>query len=131
MLKKMLTVFAAVAILVTFTACSSVEFATSLNDQRLTASTELTSLGHVNGEIWGIYLFDIALVTGSAANPGSMTCFNNTVRVDNAVKMLTRQAARNLDGCSAVVDLRSTRTSTWLFPLLWVRSVQVSGNAVK
>ncbi len=131
MLKKMLVVFAAVAAVFAFSACSSVEFATTLNDQRLTESTNLTSLGHVNGEIWGIYLFDIALVTGSAANPGSMTCFNNTVRVDNAVKMLTRQAARNLDGCSAVVDLRSTRTSTWLFPLLWVRSVQVSGNAVK
>lgn len=131
MLKKMLVVFVAVAAVITFSACSSMEYATTLNDQRLTASHELTSLGHVNGEIWGIYLFDIALVTGSASSPGSMTCFTDTVRVDNAVKMLTTQAAKNLDACSAIVDLRSVRSSTWLFPVLWIKSVQVSGNAVK
>lgn len=131
MLKKMLFVLASAAVVFAMSACSSVEYATTLNDQRLTASAELTSLGHVNGEIWGLYLFDIAILTGSATRPGNMVCFNDTVRVDNAVKMLTAQAARNLDSCAAILDLRSERSSTWIFPLFWINSVQVSGNAVK
>ncbi|MBR2365165.1 MAG: hypothetical protein IKA79_08175 [Lentisphaeria bacterium] len=131
MLKKMMFALVAAAAVFTFSACSSVEYATTLNDQRLSASPELTSLGHVNGEIWGIYLFDIALVTGSSDRPGNMVCFSDTVRVDNAVKMLTAQAARNLDSSAAILDLRSTRKTIWLFPLLFLNSVQVSGNAVK
>ena len=132
MLKKMMVVFAAAAAVFTFSACSSVEYATTLNDLRLTPSSELTSLGHVNGEIWGLYLFDIALVTGSATKPGNMTPFNDTVRVDNAVNMLTSQAKIHMDGCTAVVDIQSNRSSFWILPpLSWINSVQVSGNAVK
>ncbi|MBP5182397.1 MAG: hypothetical protein J6331_05160 [Lentisphaeria bacterium] len=131
MLKKMVFVLAAAAAVFTFSACSSVEYATTLNDQRLTASPELTSLGHVNGEIWGLYLFDIALLSGSSVRPGSMVCFNDTVRVDNTVKMVTAEAAKNLDSCSAILDMRSQRDSVWIFPFLWIKSVQVSGNAVK
>lgn len=132
MLKKMILVLAAAAAVFTFTACSSVQYATTLNDQRLTASTELTSLGHVNAEIWGLYIFDIAILTGSATRPGNMIGFNDTVRVDNAVKMLTAQTARNLDSCAAIVDMQSRRSSFWILPpLFWINSVQVSGNAVK
>ena len=131
MLKKTLFVLAAAAAVFAFSACSSMEYATTLNDQRLTVSPELTSLGHVNGEIWGLYLFDIALLTGSSVRPGSMVCFNDTVRVDNVVKMVTAEAGKNLDSCSAILDMRSQRDSFWIFPFLWIKSVQVSGNAVK
>ncbi|MBO4305315.1 MAG: hypothetical protein J6A21_12090 [Lentisphaeria bacterium] len=131
MLKKTLFVLAAAAAVFAFSACSSMEYATTLNDQRLTVSPELTSLGHVNGEIWGLYLFDIALLTGSSVRPGSMVCFNDTVRVDNVVKMVTAESAKNLDSCTAILDMRSERNSFWIFPLLWIKSVQVSGNAVK
>ena len=131
MWKKSLFVLAAAAAVFAFSACSSMEYATTLNDQRLTASPELTSLGHVNGEIWGLYLFDIALLSGSSVRPGSMVCFNDTVRVDNVVKMVTAEAGKNLDSCAAVLDMRSQRDSFWIFPFLWIKSVQVSGNAVK
>lgn len=132
MLKKMMIVFVAVAAVFTFSACSSVEYATTLNDLRLTSSPELTSLGHVNGEIWGLYLFDIAIITGSARKPGNITCFNDTVRVDNAVKMLTAQTKIHMDGCTAITDMQSARSTVWILPpLFWINSVQVSGNAVK
>ena len=85
----------------------------------------------MNAEIWGIYLFNLPLFSGSSKQPGRCAVFTDTVRVDNAVSMLTRKAAN--DEATTITDLSSERTSCWLpfFLVLWYNEVQVSGNAIR
>ena len=119
----------AVTLSVLFTACSSVTTGTNLHDMKLSESNELQTIAHLNGDVWGIYLFGILpLFTGSTATPGSCAVFKDTVRLDNAVSMLSRKAAA-LEA-TRVTDLSSATSSTWLF-LISMKSVQVSGNALK
>ncbi len=132
MLKKILIVMAAATLAAGFTACSSVQVATTLNGQKLTEVDTAQTMGHLNGDIWGIYLFNLPLFTGSSAQTGRCAIFKDTVQTDDAVKMLTREAKQKLDS-TKLVDLTSNRTSTWIFPLLifWYEDVQVSANAIR
>ena len=131
MFKKMMTAMVCAAGLLALSACSSVQISTTLNDQRLTTG-EGASMGHINGEIWGVYLFNIPLVSGSSSKPGNPVFFTDTVKVDNTVAMLTKKSSEFFES-SAVIDLVSRRSSTWLFPflILWVDSVQASANVIK
>lgn len=129
MMKKVFAAAMAVTLSVLFTACSSVTTGTNLHDMKLSESNELQTIAHLNGDVWGIYLFGILpLFTGSTATPGSCAVFKDTVRLDNAVSMLSRKAAA-LEA-TRVTDLSSATSSTWLF-LISMKSVQVSGNALK
>lgn len=129
MMKKVFAAAMAVTLSVLFTACSSVTTGTNLHDMKLSESNELQTIAHLNGDVWGIYLFGILpLFTGSSATPGSCAVFKDTVRLDNAVSMLSRKAAA-LEA-TRVTDLSSATSSTWLF-LISMKSVQVSGNALK
>ena len=129
MMKKVFAAAMAVTLSVLFTACSSVTTGTNLHDMKLSESNDLQTIAHLNGDVWGIYLFGILpLFTGSTATPGSCAVFKDTVRLDNAVSMLSRKAA-NLEA-TRVTDLSSATSSTWLF-LISMKSVQVSGNALK
>lgn len=129
MMKKVFAAAMAVTLSVLFTACSSVTTGTNLHDMKLSESNDLQTIAHLNGDVWGIYLFGILpLFTGSTATPGSCAVFKDTVRLDNAVSMLTKKAAA-LDA-SRVTDLSSATSSAWLF-LISMKSVQVSGNALK
>ncbi len=128
-MKKVFAAAMAVTLSVLFTACSSVTTGTNLHDMKLSESNELQTIAHLNGDVWGIYLFGILpLFTGSTATPGSCAVFKDTVRLDNAVSMLSRKAAA-LEA-TRVTDLSSATSSTWLF-LISMKSVQVSGNALK
>lgn len=128
-MKKVFAAAMAVTLSVLFTACSSVTTGTNLHDMKLSESNELQTIAHLNGDVWGIYLFGILpLFTGSSATPGSCAVFKDTVRLDNAVSMLSRKAAA-LEA-TRVTDLSSATSSTWLF-LISMKSVQVSGNALK
>lgn len=128
-MKKVFAAAMAVTLSVLFTACSSVTTGTNLHDMKLSESNDLQTIAHLNGDVWGIYLFGILpLFTGSTATPGSCAVFKDTVRLDNAVSMLTKKAAA-LDA-SRVTDLSSATSSAWLF-LISMKSVQVSGNALK
>lgn len=131
MFKKMMTLMVCAAGLLALTACSSVQISTTLNDQRLTTG-EGASMGHINAEIWGVYLFNIPLVTGSSTKPGNPVFFTDTVKVDSTIAMLTKKSGEFFES-SAVIDLASRRSSTWLFPflILWVDSVQASANVIK
>ena len=113
------------------TACSSIEMATTFNNQKITEAQNAVCVEHLNAEIWGIYLFNLPLFSGSSKQPGRCAVFTDTVHVDNAVAMLTRKAAT--DEATTITDLSSERTSTWLpiFLVLWYREVQVSGNAIR
>ena len=130
-MKKVLAVLAAVAVTAVMTACSSIEFATTFNNQKITEAPNAVCVEHLNADIWGIYLFNLPLFSGSSKQPGRCAVFTDTVRVDNAVSILTRKATE--DGANTVVDLSSERTGCWLpfFLVLWYYDVQVSGNAIK
>ena len=96
---------------------------------KLSDSDVTTVPVHLNGEIWGIYLFGLLpLMARSSTSPGATTMFKDTVRIDNAVSMLTKRA-KEMDA-NRVNDLSTTRSSMWLF-LFSYKAVQVSGNALK
>ena len=132
MFRKIMISAAAAAAALAFTACSSIQVATTLNNEKITTVENATSLAHLNGEIWGIYLFSIPLFSGSSTQPGKCAIFTDTVQIDNAVSMVTKKAAAEFEA-TTVENLTSERTSTWIFPFLviWYNSVQVSGNAIR
>lgn len=132
MLKKILVATAAVCVAVTFSACSSIEVGTTLNGQKLTDVDTVNTLGHVNADIWGIYLFNFPLFTGSSAQTGRCAVFRDTVTIDNGVSLLTREAGNKLEA-TKVINVQSERSSAWIFPLLifWYKDVQVSGNGIR
>ena len=130
-MKKMMAVLAAAAVTAVMTACSSIEVATTFKNQKNTEAPNAVCVAHLNAEIWGIYLFNLPLFSGSSKQPGRCAVFTDTVRVDNAVSMLTKKAAK--DDATTIADLSSERTSCWLpiFLVLWYNEVQVSGNAIR
>lgn len=130
-MKKILAVLVTVAAAAVLSACSSIEVATTFNNQKITDAPNAVCVAHLNAEIWGIYLFNLPLFSGSSKQPGRCAVFTDTVRVDNAVSMLTRKASA--EDAVAVADLSSERTSCWLpfFLVLWYNEVQVSGNAMR
>ena len=130
-MKKMLAVLATAAVAAVMTACSSIEVATTFNNVKITDSPNAACVAHLNADIWGIYLFNLPLFSGSSKQPGRCAIFTDTVRVDNAVSMLTKKAAS--EDATTVADLTSQRTSCWLpiFLVLWYNEVQASGNAIR
>ena len=130
-MKKILAALVTVSAAVVMSACSSIEVATTFNNQKITPVQNAVCVEHLNADIWGIYLFNLPLFSGSSKQPGRCAVFTDTVQVDNAVSMLTRKATD--DGANTIVDLSSERTGCWLpiFLVLWYYDVQVSGTAIK
>ena len=130
-MKKILAALVTVSAAVLMSACSSVEVATTFNNQKITPVQNAVCVEHLNADIWGIYLFNLPLFTGSSKQPGRCAVFTDTVHVDNAVSMLTRKATE--DGANTIVNLTSERTGCWIpiLLVLWYYDVQVSGNAIK
>ena len=65
-MKKMLAVLVTVSVAVLMSACSSVEVATTFNNQKITPVQNAVCVEHLNADIWGIYLFNLPLFTGSS-----------------------------------------------------------------
>ena len=130
-MKKMLAVLATAAVAAVMTACSSIEVATTFNNVKIADTPNAASVALLNADIWGIYLFNLPLFSGSSKQPGRCAIFTDTVRVDNAVAMLTKKAAA--EDATTITDLSSERTTCWLpiFLVLWYNDVQVSGNAIR
>ena len=130
-MKKMLAVLVTVSAAVLMSACSSVEVATTFNNQKITEAQNAVCVEHLNADIWGIYLFNLPLFSGSSKQPGRCAVFTDTVRVDNAVAMLTKKAAT--EDATTITDLSSERTSCWIpiFLVIWYKDVQASGNAIR
>ena len=127
MMKKLACLAAAFAL----SACSSFEMATNTNGVKFTTG-EAETLGHVNADIWGVYVFGLPVISGSSVEPGKCVVFSDTVDTSNAISFLTRNTRRKLNA-SAITDVQSERTTGWLVPTLFFfyRDIQVSGNAVK
>lgn len=129
MLKKTIMILAAAAMVAGFTACSSVETAPQLNNLNLTTSANTTPIAHLNGQVWGVYFLNLLPVfTGNTAKVGQCVVFKDTVKVENAVRMVTKKA-KTLDA-TTMTDLTSLKSNFWIFPFT-VKTIDVSGNAVK
>ncbi len=131
MIKKIVASLMAVGILVSITACSSIETGSALNGVKLSPNENEKPIAHLYGKIWGVYFFGVLpMFSGSSSRPGNCAVFSDTVQVDNAVRMITKKAGKDLNA-ARLLDLQSsTSTFIFLFPFS-VRCVEVSGNAVE
>lgn len=131
--RKLLVAGTILALASLVSGCASVDIATRLNGQQLTAQGD-TPIAHLNANNWGIYWFPIIpLITGNTRNPGMVSVFEDNVTVKDVVDMTT---ARSMTlGATKLTDLQSSTTSVLVFPippfLLWYKAVQVSGNAIR
>lgn len=132
MIKKLIAAVAAIAVAAGIVGCSSVETATTLHKQKLSESSNMETLAHLNGDIWGIYFFNLPLFSGKAGTPGTCIAFTDTVTTDNVVAMITKKASKDF-GSTNVIDVQTNRSSSWIFPLivLWYKDIQVSGTVCK
>jgi len=132
-MKKLMLIAAAVAALVLIQGCASTQIAkdNDLSGQKISDESGVNNVAHVYGTNWGLYCCSIPLISGSTDKVGSIAWGQDTVNVASVVKMVTGKA-QNLGGTSTL-DLTSTTSSFWIFPtfVLFIRSVEVSGNAVK
>ncbi len=132
MVKRLSLVLTLAAVGALVTGCGSVTVTRQLNGQKLTSDTA-TPIAHVNGSTWGLYFLPMfPLITGDAVT-GKTVFINDTVTLDNAVNAVTAKS-KSL-GATATTDLVSSQSSIWIpIPPLfftWIKSVEVSGNAVK
>ncbi len=129
-MKKLMGLMMGALAVFVISGCSSVQVATKLNDQKLTLAGN-TDVAHVNGNTWGLYLLSFPLLTGSTEKPDKMVIGEDSVNVSSVVDMVT--ARSKALGGKNVVDLTSSSSSFWIAPLfvLFIKSVEVSGNSVK
>ena len=132
MFKKILFAVALFATVAMTSACSSVQLGTDVNDMKLTAEANYETMGHINVDIWGVYIFNFPIFTGSSRVDGECRIFEDTVTAGNAVQFLTKYAKAKYKS-QVITDLQTERTSTWLFPTVFffVKSVQASGNVLR
>ena len=122
-------------LVLSLSACAVVNVATvdQLNEQQLAPDT--TAVAHIQARNWGWYLFNfIPLVSGNLNSPGFPqfpAFFRNNVEVELVVDLVTAKS-REL-GATMTTDLQSNDYSRWrpLTLVLWLRDIEVSGNAVK
>ena len=77
----------------------------------------------------GFYLFGVVpLVSGSTVHPGGSTLFNNTVTLENNLRLLEAEAAKKgpfvLDSISSVED----SSSAWSFGIVSRKTVTTSAS---
>ncbi len=132
MLKKMLLTAICIATAMSFTACSSVEMGTDLHDLKLTTDTKYESAAHMNVDIWGIYIFDFPIFTGSSREIGKCCVFQDTVTTNDATLLLTG-AAKAKFRASALADMQTARRTKWIWQSLFFfyKEVQASANVLK
>ena len=132
MFKKILFCSALIAAIAMTSACSSVRLGTDVNDVKLTTDANYETMGHINVDIWGIYVFNFPLFTGSSRIDGECRMFEDTVTPGNAVQLLTKYAKARYKA-QIVTDLQTETTSTWIVPsaFFFYKSVQASGNVLR
>ena len=131
MMKKLACLAVCVLSAIGISACSSFEMATNTNGVKFTTG-EAETLGHVNADIWGVYVFGLPVISGSSVQPGRCVVFSDTVDTANAISFLTLNAKRRLNA-TTITDVQTERTTGWLVPTVFFfyRDIQVSGNVLK
>lgn len=123
---KTLAMVAVIALIAT--GCASISTAKKFNGEKLSTS-QAQDVVHINGQNWGLYLLWIPILTGSTDNVGDMTFGKDTVNLEKVVDMTTAKAKE--EGCTKFVDMGSSVGSAYIFPVFFLKSVQVSGNGLK
>ena len=131
MMKKLACLAVCVLSAIGLSACSSFEIGTNTNDVKFTTA-EAETLGHVNADIWGVYVFGLPVISGSSVQPGRCVVFSDTVDTANAISFLTYNARKRLNA-TTITDVQTERTTGWLLPTVFFfyRDIQVSGNVLK
>jgi uncharacterized protein YbjQ (UPF0145 family) len=132
MTRILVSLFAAMALAVAFTGCSTVRTTQKFNDLKLTVSPKDQTIAHINTQVYGAYLFNaFPIFSGGPNDTGKTAAFRDTVTMDNGMYLLTKTAREA--GANRVIDVESHYSSTWvpLGLIFWVREIQVSGTAVK
>ena len=131
MMKKLACLAVCVLSAIGLSACSSFEIATNTNNVKLAAG-DVETRGHVNADIWGIYVFGLPVISGSSVEPGKCVVFSDTVDTSNAISFLTHNTQKKLNA-KTIVDVTSERTTGWLVPTVFFfyRDIQVSGTVLK
>lgn len=128
-MKRLMLFAAAVVTLALVQGCSSIQTADEMNGQKIAVSG--ANVAHVNGSAWGLYCLSIPLMSGDTGKIGSMAWGKDTVNV-NAVTSMVTEKSKTL-GATSTLDLQSSTSSFWIMPtfVLFIKTVEVSGNAVK
>ena len=132
---KSLKIMAVAALLGTsslLSSCASFSSASgeSLSGQAI-ASNGMKPVAHVNGCIYGFYLFGVVPLASGDPKTGEADFFADNATLAKTVDMLSSKS-RDL-GSSAVLDMDSRILSRGAYSLwiVWYREAQVSGNAVR
>lgn len=126
-MRKLMLLVATVSTAALFCGCASVNVTNGddLNGQKLAGSG--SSVAHLQAENWGFYFFMIPLITGDADNPGKTVFFQDTVKVSDAIRMVTAKSNElKAKGTYNIVTKNST--NPWW---IGVKEIRVSANAVK
>ena len=132
MMKKLACLAACAISAVALSACSSFEIGATTNGVKFSTDSNVETLGHVNADIWGVYVFGLPVISGSSVEPGKCVVFSDTVDTSNAISFLTRNARKKLNA-TTITDVQTERTTGWLVPTVFFfyRDIQVSGNVLK
>ena len=111
--------------------CTSLESAPKFNGLPVSELAGEPPVTHLNVKMTGFYLFHfIPIATGSVGSVGKWAIFKDTVKVEHAVSVLTREA-RTQFNCTRIYDLQS-QTGGSFVPLLYTfKTVEVSATAAK
>ena len=125
---KKLTFLAAILAVVLMSGCTSMQVANRFNGLPVSESASMPPKAHVNVTMTGFYLFHfIPIATGSVGSVDKWAIFKDTVSVENAVSVLTREARTQLN-CTKVYDLKSSTSSAVMPFLCTFKTVQVSAT---
>ena len=130
-MKKVLRYTVAAAAGLLLSGCTFLEAAPKFNGLPVSETAVNPPAVHLNVSMSGFYLFHcIPIATGSVGSVGKWAIFKDTVRVEHAVSVLTREA-RTQFGCTRVYDLNSRVGGTFV-PLVYsFKTVEVSATADK
>jgi hypothetical protein len=127
-MKKMLTVLVTVLAVVLMSGCTSMQVANRFNGLPVSETAKMPPKAHVNVKMTGFYLFHfIPIATGSVGSVNKWAIFKDTVSVENAVSVLTREARTQLN-CTRIYDLKSSTSNDVLPFLCTFKTVQISAT---
>lgn len=130
-MKKIMRYTIAAAAGILLSGCTFLDAAPKFNGLPVSELAGNPPTVHLNVSMTGFYLFHfIPIATGSVGSVGKWAIFKDTVKVEHAVSVLTREARTQFD-CTRIYDLQS-RTSSSFVPLLYsFKTVEVSATAAK
>ena len=130
-MKKVMRYAAAVVAGSLLAGCTSLQSAPKFNGLPVSETAVNPPTVHLNVSMTGFYLFHfIPIATGSVGSVGKWAIFMDTVKVEHAVSVLTREA-RTQFNCTRIYDLQSATASSFVPLLYTIKRVEVSATATK